>query len=336
MIISRWWSKCVEGNAIKKRRAARGRCQFQTNQKLFLFNTQNCVCICFNSVKHSEFALFYLYIAFPLWKVFRFWVSQHLLYPNTILFSLFFFSSSNFTFSFSWSCVLQLFCFSRVRLRFSFFFFFLCFAFSNLKNCNRKYKKKLVTFFFSFLLCLQWQIAAPSEYRYYEVEIIKQYFHFEIWARECIRFVSIRLICFHLFFIHGISFYGSSFYSLSFFVYIVVGFLVSVFEPQIDAQVIVSNDCEQTFRRRKTVWVKRRMEKGRKKRNYSVVRHCWLWTIKLICLVPTVLLHHHFDVRALLCVCMMMPDISVNQSFHIMLRIVVSLSQRKHEYKWNW
>lgn len=82
---------------------------------------------------------------------------------------------------------------------------------------------------------------------YFGVEIIKQYLRFEIWAHGV--FVSFNLLSFIFhsrYFILGASCSQPPFpsqptpYSLSVFMSIVVSFLVSVFEPQIDAQMIVS------------------------------------------------------------------------------------------------
>lgn len=149
--------------------------------------------------------------------------------------------------------MLLLFCknsFVSTGFGFGSFYFFPLFAFSNLKNCNRKYKKKLVTCF--FLSLRDWRIPVYIGMlllRSGNYQTIFSLWNMGTWS---IRSVSFRLICFHLFFIHGIPFSvvfslflnNSISFFLSLFCFpsmsIVVSFLVSVNEPQIDAQVIVS------------------------------------------------------------------------------------------------
>lgn len=80
---------------------------------------------------------------------------QHLFYRNTISFSVIFFLCRNFTFSFTWTCTcFCCFCNSFVSTRFASVVFFFhsptFFPFSNLKNCNRKYERNWLLFFFLF------------------------------------------------------------------------------------------------------------------------------------------------------------------------------------------
>lgn len=190
---------------------------------------------------------FYLYITFPLWKVFRFWVFSISFTEIRFHFPLFFFCAATSLFHslelVHASVVSATLLFQLGSLRSCFFFTHRHFSLSAISKTVIGSMKETGYFFSSYFGLA----FATRQCCYFGVEIIKQYLRFEIWAHGV--FVSFNLLSFIFhsrYFILGASCSQPPFpsqptpNSLSVFVSIVVSFLVSVFEPQIDAQMIVS------------------------------------------------------------------------------------------------
>lgn len=114
MIISRWWSKCVEGNTIKKKCELlwvdvnfkrTKNCFFLTRKSVFLYSVNSL----FLSLHNISFVKSVPLLSF-----------QHLFYRNTISFSVIFFSVPQLHFFIHLNLYmlllfLQLFCFNSVR-----------------------------------------------------------------------------------------------------------------------------------------------------------------------------------------------------------------------------
>lgn len=137
---------------------------------------------------------FYLYITFPLWKVFRFWVFSISFTEIRFHFPLFFFCAATSLFHslelVHASVVSATLLFQLGSLRSCFFFTHRHFSLSAISKTVIGSMKETGYFFSSYFGLA----FATRQCCYFGVEIIKQYLRFEIWAHGV--FVSFNLLSF--------------------------------------------------------------------------------------------------------------------------------------------